>query len=792
MKQHPFSLFSGIAAPRNEARQFLRTVLQQISQYQGNAQQIYPIWAKYPERFNEMLLEAISVETSLSLGAERETQLNVSLMLFSFSRLIKSFSQGDHAINLELAIAALLKILPIISKESFPNEWARTVNNLALAYHKRIRGEWAENLEQAIELYQQALQVRTREQFPLEWAATVTHLALAYSKRIRGEQAENLEQAIELYQQALQVSTREQFPLEWARTVNNLANAYFDRIRGERAENLEQAIKLYQQALQVSTREQFPVEWTTTVNNLANAYSDRIRGERAENLEQAIELFQQVLQVRTREQFPVEWATIVSNLATAYFKRIRGEQAENLEQAIELYQQALQVYTPESFPSQCYLISKDLGFLGFNEGDWEVAIEGFAIAIKAVERSRSWATNETSRQQIQAGASAVYTRMVQACINTGKLNLALETVERSRSKRLVELMSINDFYQEENTPDEVQSYLQQYEALQRQIDNLRLDFKMASEPTLVGAESSRRSRAAWGAVDHQHIQELEQQKQTMRQQLSRLDPVSAGLLEVRALNLSELQQLIDRPNTALLSFYSIGDSSHIFVLRQNQLTYHSCPYQGNALLAWLNDRWLWAYLGIQLADNGAIQRLPQSSWKSNLPAVLAELSQRLQIEDLIQNHLQAIDELILIPHLGLHQIPFAALPTSQGLLGDRFTLRVVPSCQVLQFCHQRPPLTSDLLGLIEDASGDLPCSSFEAESVATLYNVSPGLRLRGPQEATVSNYKRLLQEQQIQMLLSCHHAQSRLDNPLESKLELADGAITLGELLSLPPGGCRN
>lgn len=129
-------------------------------------------------------------------------------------------------------------------------------------------------------------------------------------------------------------------------------------------------------------------------------------------------------------------------------------------------------------------------------------------------------------------------------------------------------------------------------------------------------------------------------------------------------------------------------------------------------------------------------------------------------------------------------MPFAALPTSQGLLGDRFQLRVVPSCQVLQFCHQRPPLEPTTLGIVENASEDLPCAAFEAETIAKLNTVPPALRLRGYQEATVERYKQLLQENQVHRLLSSHHAQSRLDKPLESTLKLADGVITLGELLS--------
>ena len=113
---------------------------------------------------------------------------------------------------------------------------------------------------------------------------------------------------------------------------------------------------------------------------------------------------------------------------------------------------------------------------------------------------------------------------------------------------------------------------------------------------------------------------------------------------------------------------------------------------------------------------------------------LAELSQRLQLQQLIDNYLQDIEELIIVPHLYLHQIPFAALPISPKVaenpettapvpqttgqtrdyrnfagmddisdtkptppinidnneyLSDRFRIRVVPSCQILDFCHQR-------------------------------------------------------------------------------------------------------
>jgi hypothetical protein len=67
------------------------------------------------------------------------------------------------------------------------------------------------------------LQVYTREAFPENWAYTQYNLAIAYSERIRGERADNLELSIAAYTLALQVYTREAFPENWALTQKNLA-----------------------------------------------------------------------------------------------------------------------------------------------------------------------------------------------------------------------------------------------------------------------------------------------------------------------------------------------------------------------------------------------------------------------------------------------------------------------------------------------------------------------------------------------------------------------------------------
>ncbi|MCC5631929.1 CHAT domain-containing protein [Nostoc sphaeroides CHAB 2801] len=116
-------------------------------------------------------------------------------------------------------------------------------------------------------------------------------------------------------------------------------------------------------------------------------------------------------------------------------------------------------------------------------------------------------------------------------------------------------------------------------------------------------------------------------------------------------------------------------------------------------------------------------------------------------------------------------------------MGDKFLIRYVPSCQILEFCHNRPSVSSLMnYGIVEDATEDLPYASWEGGQLANLYDIPDNQRLKGSQEASVSNYRQLIQK--VQVIHSSHHARSRLDNPLESALSLADGQITLGQLLT--------
>ncbi|WP_254173216.1 CHAT domain-containing protein [Planktothrix pseudagardhii] len=127
-------------------------------------------------------------------------------------------------------------------------------------------------------------------------------------------------------------------------------------------------------------------------------------------------------------------------------------------------------------------------------------------------------------------------------------------------------------------------------------------------------------------------------------------------------------------------------------------------------------------------------------------------------------------------------VPVSTVQENSKYFGDKFRLRYVPSCQILKFCQDRPQLNLSHYGTVENPDGTLPGASYEGEKIAQLYKIPDDNRLKGREQGTVKKYRNLLEK--VQVFHSSHHASSRLDNPLESRLILADGTITLGQIMT--------
>jgi len=174
-----------------------------------------------------------------------------------------------------------------------------------------------------------------------------------------------------------------------------------------------------------------------------------------------------------------------------------------------------------------------------------------------------------------------------------------------------------------------------YEELHQRINALRFNSQTEATPALTGSRRLPDGKAL--SANQAEIQKLEERKQQVWKQLRRYDPVLAGQIQVEHLNLDQMQELIPNDTTALLSFYTTDDDTHIFILLKDQSPQvYTCKGQGlETFQNWIGKNWFIPYI------------LVEKQWREDMGSFLQELAQRLQLKDLISKYLIEIEELQL-------------------------------------------------------------------------------------------------------------------------------------------------
>ncbi|MBW4493294.1 MAG: tetratricopeptide repeat protein [Oscillatoria princeps RMCB-10] len=627
--------------------------------------------------------------------------------------------------------------------------------------------------ERAITFHEQSLAIQRDIKDRQGEASSLGSLGNAY------ESLGQFEQAIAWHEQSLAIEREIKHRQGEASSLGSLGNAY------ESLGQFEQAIAWHEQSLAIEREIKHRRGEAASLGSLGNAY------ESLGQFEQAIAFHEKSLAIKREiKHRPGEAASLI-NIGYVYNK------LQQPDKAIKNYRDSLKIATPETMPPECFASGNNLGNLGFLQGNWQLALEGYEPAMQAVEQLRKGSTTDKRRQEIIEEAISVYANAVQCYINLQQYDKAVETADRSRSRHLADLFASKDLYPQGEIPPEVEEYYR----LQQQIYHLRSSDNDGMKALAATHQPTPNSDAILKLIE-----DLEAQKQQAWLKIRSKDKVLAGQLQADPLSFQQMQALIPDTETAILNFYTTPDHTHIFILRQNQPPQvHTCEGQGYATQNWIINNWLNPYL-----ENRNI-------WSSQMRDFLPELANRLQLNQLIAEHLTGIKELIIIPHLYLHQIPFAALPLNNTpipqsntaydntrvkavkkpdpaavaaaktppqqpeYLSDKFRIRIVPSCQILNYCHQRGNLKIENMGIVENATGDLVFTGYECETLATTHKVPKNRRLQY-QQATISNYQNLLH--QVQVLHSSHHAASNLNNSLESILKLFDGDINLARLFT--------
>jgi len=592
--------------------------------------------------------------------------------------------RGEIPLNLEIAKDYFEKALQVFKIDAFPDKFAEINANLGLIYTKRIYDNKLDNLEEALTYYQTTLNIHTIENDPYKWAKNQHQIGLIYSERIKGDRRENFAYAIQAFNNSLTIFTRKNYPEKWATIQQDLGHIYYyQRSFNNRQEELIKAINHYQQALTIITKENYPEKWATIQLNLGVAYANQIREEnKLEKLEQSLTCYENALTIFTEDNFPLEWLESQNNLANIYIEKINFDHSENLinltleklklclqktynqfpilwaknqmnlaqlyskiekiNECFTHFRYALNIFTPHNFPFECAIIGHKLGTIAFKNGLWQEAINGYHLAIESAEKSRSWSSNDFNRQEIITNLINAYFNIVTACVNSNQLDKAVEYVERNRAKLLVDIMASNDLYNSGNITLEMQKYLQEYDNLQQQIHQINRP-NNNQNPNKVSTRISLQS-------DNESIIKLESDKLQLWQKIRKLDPVLAGEIEINSPNIKTIKKLIDHPTTAILNFYTNLENTYIFIITQKQINCHICVNQNlTNLQDFIAQEWLILY---------AQDQESKKIWHNQMNQFLQQLATKINLDQLINNHLLGIEELIIIPHLYLHQIPF--------------------------------------------------------------------------------------------------------------------------------------
>jgi CHAT domain-containing protein len=767
------------------SRQFFETVVDVSGT--GNRERVYRLLDENEDKLNDKFAQLVREDAELNLRRLNPKQRkNLAEKLRRFSLSIREFPKGNRASNIEIAIAGYEVLTKFFPRYAFPKLWSIHQNSLGICYWQRIQGDREENLKSAISFCKAALQVRTREAFPEDWAMTQMHLGIAYAE------LEQFPEAITVFQSVLEVYTREAFPKYWAATQNNLGITY------TQVGQFSEAIAAYQAALEVYTCEAFPEDWATTQNNLGYAYRE------AEQSDQAIPCLQAALEVGTREAFPEKWALTQHNLGNAY------SDLQQVNKAITHFRSSLEIFQPTAFPINCLKTGRDFGKTAFKAGKWQEAIEGYATAIEAVEISCSWASSNQRRQEILEEAMDVYTQIVQASLNNHQPDLAIEYVERSKARNLVQLFADSDSTLhpkgDQIRPD-TRKRLERLKAQivdkQQQLDNLGEDVGLKAntlrsilsngilealdtpelsdtQPSAESTESEKRDSSPnlnqiYAQRLRKELDNLQEKFDEVLDEILESDPAYALTQAVQPIRFQEILDQLEE-HTAIIEWYITDERFFTFVI-----TRHHEPYVWQSQpddLSELN-RWQQEYL-----DDYRQNKYHQ--WRDHLSPRLEELSRILHLDEILDHVPEDCQQLVLIPHRYLHLFPLHALNLGEGnCLLDHFPdgVRYAPSCQLLQLSKKRctEPLqttASKHLFAIQNPTEDLTFANVEVETIQGYFDPT---NILPTQQATKTAWNLAGTKQQLRLANFIHfscHGYFNFESPLRSALVLSGAKVS--------------
>ncbi|MBN9392907.1 MAG: CHAT domain-containing protein [Chloroflexi bacterium] len=411
----------------------------------------------------------------------------------------------------------------------------------------------------------------------------------------------------------------------------------------------------------------------------------------------------------------------------------------------------------------------------------DAALAEYLKAAEQVESMRAILRPEELRVAFMENGLKAYEAMVELCLQDSRrpdrAYEAFNYVERSKSRSLLDLLS-HEISQVQTPAGESEGEGEEENNLAGRVEQLRqeLNWFYSQVHNIQAVETSEENSRQVTLPPAQVAQEIGGRERELATLLRRYRPGllaepagfrpgdSTGLVE-------ELRQAL-QPGQTLVEYYALGDKLMAFVLDRENFTL--VPdlaelEQVNELQERLNYQADKFNLGRGYVERRlAVLRRDYDFYLGKLYMVL--------IEPLLP-HLNG-SSLVIVPHGNLHTLPFHALFDGQSYLAERFEISYAPSARVLLHClTQQDRPYRKLLGL---AVPDELLTGVEKE-VRLLGDLFAETRLLVGPDATLPALQQNLAWCDVLHLAS--HGVFREDNPLFSLLKLADGWLSVQDVM---------
>ncbi|MBA2336252.1 MAG: CHAT domain-containing protein [Acidimicrobiia bacterium] len=421
--------------------------------------------------------------------------------------------------------------------------------------------------------------------------------------------------------------------------------------------------------------------------------------------------------------------------------------------------EAERLVTSLPLPHLQYRLNQRLGRLRLLQGRVAEAQAVLEEAVAAVERLRMSLPQEALRTSFLRDKISAYEDLIRLHLDGGEpegSRRALAVADRAKSRTLVDLLS--GVIGTDQTTDG---------AARAQLESLRADLDAVYNQAHERGGNGLR-RTAPGYLTERAV-ELEQRIRHLQVRSSTSQAVpNAAALRDAPVSLP--------PGTAMISYHLLGRETIAFCHYQDRIQVVRSlidPVELARLIRRLNSQ-LDRFRSGRLFAARHAQALTRSANR-----VLGDLYRRV-----MEPVLAALDgtpeELVIIPHGPLHQIPFHALYDQDAYLLDRFRISYAPSATVDAMCQRRRTSHPGRSLVLAVPDARIPGVAREAEQVAS--HLDRPTVLVG-EEATMGAFEDLA-PRSATIHLACHGL-FRAENPMFSAFRLADRWVTAGEVMRL-------